>query len=46
MTKHAVIALYLTSCRSYADWKAHESGDMLDGQLATDLTLMKGLCAL
>ena len=36
----------VTSCRSYANWRARQAGDMLPEDAAIDLQLIWGLCAL
>jgi hypothetical protein len=36
----------VTTCKGYANWRAHQRGDMLTEAEAIDLTLLKGLCAL
>ena len=36
----------VTSCRSYANWKARKLGGMLTEEGARDLTLLWGLCAM
>ncbi len=36
----------VSSCRSYADWRARQAGDMLTEDEAVDLTLFAGLCEL
>jgi hypothetical protein len=35
----------VTSCKSYADWRARQRGDMLPADEADALALYAGLCA-
>jgi hypothetical protein len=35
----------VTSCTSYANWRARQAGDMLPADEAAMLTVFKGLCA-
>jgi hypothetical protein len=36
----------VSSCKGYANWQAHQLGDMLPADKADDLTLLGGLCSL
>ena len=36
----------VTSCRSHADWRARQCGDMLPADEADALTLLAGLCVM